>query len=150
MKTIFRLPLTVLCLSSLCSCSSTELIEQYCDLARINSGLAPYYYGKAAELGSAEAHYELGNIYAEGKIMPQDWARAVEYYEDAESEFGSNADYRHADVCYKLGQCYELGHGVMADMAAAREWYRKASKASIASIGKSKATQRLAELVGGE
>ncbi len=146
MKRTLILP--ALCLLALTACSSTELIDQYCDLARINSGLAPYYYKKAAELGSGEAYYELGNIYAEGTIMPQDWAKAIEYYEDAESAFRSDDDYRYADVCYKLGQCYELGNGIDQDSTEAKLWYKKASEAPHTCRGKELAAQRLAELQG--
>ena len=57
------------------------------------------------------AYSTLGNIYSKGELCPQDWNKAIEYWEKTASE--ADKDYLRLDECYiNLGDCYRLGNGV--------------------------------------
>ena len=58
--------------------------------------------------------------------MPQDYAKAREWYEKA-------ADKGDADAMSNLGLLYGNGQGVAQDYAKAREWYEKAADKGDAS-----------------
>jgi len=73
-----------------------------------------------AASGDAEAQYNLGNLYAFGPGMPQDYAQAAIWYHKA-------AEQGRADAQFALGDLYEDGHGVPQDYAQAAVWYRKAA-----------------------
>jgi len=73
-----------------------------------------------AQQGDAEAQYNLGNLYAFGPGMPQDYAQAAIWYHKA-------AEQGRADAQFALGDLYEDGHGVPQDYAQAAVWYRKAA-----------------------
>ena len=66
--------------------------------------------------------------------MPQDYAKAREWYEKAAAGGNVNA-------MFGLGLIYEFGRGVAQDYAKAREWYQKA-----ADKGNADAKARLAKL----
>ncbi len=85
---------------------------------------------KAAELGYAEAQYNLGLMYYKGEGVAYDKAEAVRWYRKA-------AEQGHADAQYKLGAMYnyygvgatkDYGGGVTQDYAEAVRWYRKAAE----------------------
>ena len=78
-------------------------------------------FGKAAELGHAEAQYLLGSMYSEGRGVTKDDAEAVRWYRKA-AEQGIVHAQRH------LGQMYAAARGVGKDFAAAAMWYRKAAE----------------------
>jgi uncharacterized protein len=68
----------------------------------------------------ASAMYSQGERYFNGWIVPQDYAKAREWYEKAAA--GGNAN-----AMFKLGALYDYGLGVPQDYAKAREWYEKAA-----------------------
>ena len=58
------------------------------------------------KLGSAEACYSLGVMYSEGKGVPQDYKKAVEFYEKA-------CNKNMGEACLNLGVMYARGQGVL-------------------------------------
>ena len=73
-----------------------------------------------AAQGSAWAQSQLGQLYANGRGMPQDYATARGWYEKA-------AVQGHAWAQAQLGQLYANGRGVSQDYATARGWYEKSA-----------------------
>ena len=66
----------------------------------------------------ADALFNLGVLYENGRGVPQDDAEAVKWYRKA-AEQGS------ASAQYNLGLLYGAGQGVPQDYAEAVKWYRK-------------------------
>jgi uncharacterized protein len=91
-------------------------------LVRHDFASAIQLYEKASSLGSAIAMYDLGRIYAEGKIVAPDYEKARRWYEKAAA---LNLPYAIAD----LGVLYEKGQGGPPDVAIALSLYRKAAAA---------------------
>lgn len=99
--------------------------------ADTRSGIAAYQRGdyatamneleKAARGGDAQAYYNLGIAYAEGKAVPQDRAKAVGYYRQGAGKGSVLA-------AYNLAQAYRKGEGVALDYAQAAKWYAFAAK----------------------
>jgi TPR repeat protein len=75
---------------------------------------------KKAEAGDAEAQAKLGLMYATGKGVPKDVAKAVEWFQKA-------AALGNSDAQNNLGVSYANGYGVPKDAAKAVEWYQKAA-----------------------
>jgi hypothetical protein len=71
--------------------------------------------------GDPAAEIALGEIYAAGLDVPQDWKQAAEWYRKA-AEQGSAAGEIH------LADLYRDGRGVTRDKTQAAEWYRKAAE----------------------
>ena len=63
-----------------------------------------------AEAGNAEAQFKLGNLYAEGKAVPNDFAEAAKWFRKA-------GDQGHAKALYFLGVIYTNGFSVPVDFA---------------------------------
>ena len=63
-----------------------------------------------AEAGNAEAQFKLGSLYAEGKVVPNDFAEANKWLRKA-------GDQGHAQALYSLGVIYAAGFGVPVDFA---------------------------------
>jgi len=111
----------------------------------------------AAAKGDPQAAYFLGKQYAHGQGVPQDYAKAAEYFRQAASQgyalaqndlgafyakgLGVKQDdetavqwYRRAAeqgdplAEYSLGHDYAIGRGVSKDMSEALKWYRKAAE----------------------
>ena len=74
---------------------------------------------KAAEQGVADAQNDLGFMYASGKGVQQDDAKAAKWYCKA-------AEQGYAKAQYNLGVAYDSGEGVMQSDEAAADWYYKA------------------------
>jgi len=95
------------------------------------------WYRKAAEEGLAGAHrsrwrrghrddeyradaeYELGRCYQDGRGVEKDPVQAVAWYRKA-------ADHHSVNANYELGVMYANGRGVRKNDAVAVRWYRKA------------------------
>ena len=75
---------------------------------------------KAADQDDAIAQYLLGQMYASGKGVPEDFTQAAIWFLKA-------AYQGHANAQYTLGLNYATGRGVPADDAQAVTWYRKAA-----------------------
>ena len=73
-----------------------------------------------AEAGVTEAQYDLGNMYRNGRGVPQGNAEAVHWYRLA-------ADQGVARAQYGLGFMYDNGRDVRQDKAEAARWYRLAA-----------------------
>jgi TPR repeat protein len=80
------------------------------------------WYRKAAEQGIADAQVNLGNMYASGQGVPQDYAAAVSWYRKA-------AEQGYAGAQYNLGQMYRKGQGVPQDYVTAHMWFNLAAAA---------------------
>ncbi len=66
------------------------------------------------------AQNDIGDLYANGRGVPQDYAQAMAWYRKA-------ADQGNAVAQYNVGSLYERGQGVPQDIAQALAWYRKAA-----------------------
>ena len=73
-----------------------------------------------AELGDAEAQYNLGVLYDEGAGVEQDLATAISWYQKAASQ-------GFIDAQTNLGMMLYHGHGVERDYQAAARWFRQAA-----------------------
>ncbi|MCA1807396.1 MAG: sel1 repeat family protein [Actinobacteria bacterium] len=73
-----------------------------------------------AEKGDTDAQCELGLLYSTGKGVPQDYAKAVQWWQRA-AEAGSPRGQNN------LGAMYADGTGVSQDYAQAVKWYRKSA-----------------------
>lgn len=76
---------------------------------------------KAAEQGHVEAQTRLGNMYANGSGVSQNYTEAVKWYRKA-------AEQGAAEAQRELGFMYSCGKGVAEDDAVAVKWYRKAAE----------------------
>ncbi|KPW13737.1 Sel1 repeat-containing protein [Pseudomonas syringae pv. atrofaciens] len=63
---------------------------------------------QAAKGGDAQAQYELGEFYYEGKNAPRDLPQALNYFEQASLQ-------GHAQAQYQLGLMFSRGEGVQAN-----------------------------------
>lgn len=75
---------------------------------------------KGMELGYLAAWHNIGNLYAKGLGVEQDYARAYEYFAYA-------AERGHPEDQHNLGVYHLLGQGVPQDYAKARHWLETAS-----------------------
>jgi TPR repeat protein len=110
----------------LCTAVSAPVMAQDLD-----KGLAAYNAGDyetalqewlplAADQGVADAQFNLGFMYANGRGVIQDYAEAAGWFRLA-------ADQGVADAQYNLGFLYNTGRGVIQDYAEAVNWYRLAA-----------------------
>ena len=86
----------------------------------LSNGIDPALLEKA-HAGDAAAEYQVGLEYAHGKVVPQDFSKAVMWYGNA-AEQGNVAAQAH------LGFAYYKGLGVPQDYAQAATWSRKAAE----------------------
>jgi uncharacterized protein len=77
-----------------------------------------------ADAGDAQAQFELARAYEDGKGLPQDDTKAVEW-------FRKSADQGNAQAQNSLGVMYALGRGVTRDREEAVRWYKKAAKTGL-------------------
>jgi len=63
---------------------------------------------KAAQTGDAQAQFELGEFYYDGKNAPRDLTQALNYFEQASLQ-------GHAQAQYRLGLMFYRGEGVQAN-----------------------------------
>ena len=75
--------------------------------------------------GDANAQYELGIMYAEGRGVPQNDAVAFAWYRQA-------AEQGVAEAQFNVGLMYSAGRGVPRDEAEAVTWYQKAAAQGLA------------------
>lgn len=84
-------------------------------------------YNKAFEIlepmareGNVNAQYNLGRMYAKGKGVSRDFAKAVHWFRKA-------ADQGYVSAQYNLGVMYDNGQGVDKSYTDAIQWYHKAA-----------------------
>ena len=83
-----------------------------------------HFYTLAAENGSEDAQYEVGNAYHYGELGAEiNYQEALKWYDRASRQACSEAQ-------YELGIMYLRGEGVVADQKAAFEFFRKAAAKS--------------------
>ena len=75
---------------------------------------------RLASQGSPWAQTQLGQLYANGRGVPQDYATARGWYEKAAAQ-------SHAGAQAQLGQLYANGLGVPQDYTKARQWWEQAA-----------------------
>jgi TPR repeat protein len=73
-----------------------------------------------AELGDAEAQFNMGVMYDEGAGVQQDLAKAAEWYKKA-------AEQGFVDAQANLGMMYYHGQGVPCDHKSAVDWLQMAA-----------------------
>jgi TPR repeat protein len=82
------------------------------------------WFSRAAGLGSTEAMYHLGNMYAFGHGVPKEESdpdqRAAQFYFEA-------ARRGHAGAQHGLGILYLTGKGVQQSREEAEKWFRRAA-----------------------
>ena len=76
---------------------------------------------KRAFEGAPEAQHDLATIYAAGKLVAQDYKRAVFWFSQA-------ADRGVANAHYNLGVMFQQGLGVRQDVNKSLGWYEKAAE----------------------
>jgi len=79
-----------------------------------------------AEKGDAEAQFRLGNLYAEGKAVSNDFTEAAKWFHKA-------AEQGYVQALYTLGVIYTGGLGVPVDYVEGYVWYCLASRAGFES-----------------
>ena len=84
-----------------------SLVEQYKQVSSV------------AEQGDAEAQFNLGQMYLEGKAVPQDYEQTVYWYRLA-------AEQGYTRAQNNLGLMYYNGLGVPQNLEQAEHWYRLA------------------------
>ena len=90
--------------------------------------IGPVGLRRAAASGDAPAQFEIAARYTEGKLVPQNFTKAISWYQKAAAQGLAPAQYR-------LGTFYEKGRGVSKDKTAARNWYeRAAAKGNLKAI----------------
>ena len=72
-----------------------------------------------AEQDIADAQFNLGVMYKKGKGVPQDYAEAASWYQQA-------AEQGNAKAMNNLGYMYASGSGVLQDFVLAYMWYNQA------------------------
>jgi TPR repeat protein len=76
---------------------------------------------KAARNGVAQAFYNLGVVYSEGKAVKRDPAKAAKFYEQGAAKGSVLA-------AFSLAQAYRKGEGLPQDYAKAAKWYKFAAQ----------------------
>ena len=99
--------------------------------AHLKDGIDAYHegrYGEAlqvirplAEENDPEAQFYLGVMYAKGRGVPQDYQKAVHWYQLA-------AEQGFAKAMSNLASMYSRGKGVPKDYAQAVHWYQEAAE----------------------
>ncbi len=99
----------------------SQLVQQFGGKGKPAVGSAEWCL-KAAQQGSIDAQFQLGNLYVNGDGVPHDLTEAARWYTHA-------AQQGHAAAASNLGVLYANGWGVGKDDAEAVKWFRKASDA---------------------
>lgn len=88
--------------------------------------LAAAIYEKFASVGNAQAQYQIGRMYCQGKGVPQDSGVAVKWFRRA-------AEQGHVKGQCQLALLHTLGRGVPRDLGEVAKWYRRAAEQGDAS-----------------
>lgn len=81
---------------------------------------------KAAQNDNPEAMNTLGNLYARGLGVGQDYKKAVYWWGQALRD-------GNAEAMYHLGNAYALGQGVRPDLWEARNWWDSSAEKGCAA-----------------
>ncbi len=97
--------------------ASASAVAQQASLNSVATNNAAFANLKSrAELGDAEAEYQLGLAYSHGVGVPTNYAAALDW-------FGKSANQGSAESENNLGQMYENGQGAAQDYTQAYKWY---------------------------
>jgi localization factor PodJL len=88
----------------------------------VPAGIAPKSLADAAASGDANALFEIGTRFTEGRGVTADPTEAAKWYKLAADKGFAPAQYRYANVL-------EKGTGVARDLSQAADYYRKAAEA---------------------
>ncbi len=88
----------------------------------VPAGIAPRSLADAASSGDANALFEIGTRFTEGRGVAADPTEAAKWYKLAADKGFAPAQYRYANVL-------EKGTGVARDLSQAADYYRKAAEA---------------------
>jgi len=88
---------------------------------KVDGAEAYHWFSEAMKHGDPEGPLMLGDLYARGLGVRQDYARAAELYRTA-ANFGKSTQAQ-----YLLGDLYAYGRGVPLDYKSAVDWFRKAA-----------------------
>lgn len=88
--------------------------------AKRNHAEAMRWYRKAADAGHVQAQVQVGNMYAEGEGVAQDYAQALRWFRMA-------AEKGNAEAENDVGMFHLMGMGVKQDPAEGARWLRKAA-----------------------
>jgi len=106
---------------SACSHQATDAqVQELYVKATNGDATALHQLSVIADSGMANAQYDVGVIYSQGKVVPQDYDKAVSYFRKAADQGDSNAQ-------GFLGSLYVLGHGVPKDYKQAFYWLDKSA-----------------------
>lgn len=86
---------------------------------------AVQWYLQAAEQGSTEAQFNLGDCYLNGLGVTRDAVEAAKWFRKA-------AELGHAKSQNNLGLCYVRGEGVPQDLSESAKWFHKAAEQGLA------------------
>ena len=115
--------------------SASELLSKgMSSVKKFQPEQALTYFLQAAEKGSTEANYHIGDLYYNGNGVGKNFSTAKSYFEKA-------ANQGMAEAQYMLGVMYRNGQGVTKDLGTARDWLQKA-----AANGSQKAETMLKQL----
>ena len=78
-------------------------------------------YKASAEHGDAEAQFNLGYCFDDGRGVEKDYSQAAKWYRKA-------AEQNYTPAQSNLGWCYDNGCGVPKDYVEAVKWYRQAAE----------------------
>ncbi|HEX6726544.1 MAG TPA: tetratricopeptide repeat protein, partial [Nitrospira sp.] len=95
--------------------------EPYDALQRGDYRLAAGLFYPLAQRGDARAQYNLGQLYASGLGVVQDYQAALKWHRMAGSQ-------GHAGAQNELAQMYAKGQGVQSDQVLAYVWYSAAAE----------------------
>jgi TPR repeat protein len=90
------------------------------EMATDGNSVAFEHLTALAEAGNAEAQLNLGWLYDDGWVVPQNSPFAVQLFTKA-------AEQGLADAQFWLGWMYDIGEGVRQDSSRAVTWFRKAA-----------------------
>ncbi len=89
------------------------------------------FYQKAAQQGNPSACSGLGSRYESGQGVPQDYQKAIEWYQKAADKGHRDAMQRIAWCYHSIGRHYRYGNGVVQDYVEAMKWYQRAAEMGI-------------------
>lgn len=102
----------------LLDCNTVGHMYQYGEGIEKDEIEAVSWYRRAAELGYAEAQYNLGFMYYYGKGVKQDLGVAFKW-------FSLSAEQGNKEAMLDIAYMYKLGKGVSVDNIEAFKWYRR-------------------------
>lgn len=108
--------------------ASADDDDQATPVETLDRAEAAEWYRIAAEHNDAEAQRKLGDCYADGWIIPQDYKEGTEGYREkrAVKWYRKAAEQGDTEAQVSLAYCYEHGIGVAKSEVQAAKWYSRA------------------------